>query len=141
MNDIAARSGVAKATLYNHFRSRADVWSALVEDEVRAIGAECAALALPDALARAADLVTSHPVLARLRAEDPATVADLLTADDRAPGRRAARACIEQVVGDDPAAADLVLRWLSSYVAVPASPEQARAAALALAAALPRADV
>ena len=42
MNDIAACSGVAKATLYNHFRTKDDVWSALVEAEVREVAAECA---------------------------------------------------------------------------------------------------
>jgi AcrR family transcriptional regulator len=42
MNDIAAQAGVAKATLYNHFRTKDDVWSALVEAEVRALAAECA---------------------------------------------------------------------------------------------------
>src|SRR3954467_2543487 len=53
MGDIATTSGVAKATIYNHFRTKDDVYVALVDAEVRGLGDRCVARisADPDALA------------------------------------------------------------------------------------------
>ena len=138
MHDIAALAGVAKATLYNHFRTKDDVWSALVESEVRGIAAECAELPLVDALAQAAHRLSEHPALRYLADTEPAALAGLLTRRGQPPGWRAA----EEAVRDRLAAAglggdDLVLRWLSSYLAAPARPGAIRTAAEALVRGLP----
>lgn len=37
MADLAEAAGVAKGTLYNHFRTKDDVWAALVEAEAHAL--------------------------------------------------------------------------------------------------------
>jgi AcrR family transcriptional regulator len=138
MHDIAALAGVAKATLYNHFRTKDDVWSALVESEVRGIAADCAELPLVDALAQAAHRLSEHPALRHLADTEPAALAGLLTRRGQPAGWRAA----EEAVRDRLAAAclggeDLVLRWLSSYLAAPARPGPIRTAAEALVRGLP----
>jgi AcrR family transcriptional regulator len=138
MNDIAAQAGVAKATLYNHFRTKDDVWSALVEAEVRALAAECAELELAEALAHAARRLSEHPALRQVAETEPVALAGLLVRRPAAAGWRAAEEAIrtrlgaEGLVGDD-----LVLRWLTSHLASPASAPAIRAAAETLARALP----
>jgi AcrR family transcriptional regulator len=138
MNDIAAESGVAKATLYNHFRAKDDVWAALVEAEVRTIAAECAALDLVDALAHAAGRLSEHAALRRVAETEPAALAGLLSRRPPAAGWHAAeevvraRLAVEGLAGDE-----LVLRWLVSHLAMPATAPALRAAAEALARGLP----
>jgi AcrR family transcriptional regulator len=138
MHDIAALAGVAKATLYNHFRTKDDVWAALVEAEVRGIAAECADLPLVDALTQAAIRLSEHPALRHVAETEPAALAGLLARRPQSAGWRAA----EEAVRDRLAAAclggdDLVLRWLSSYLAAPGRPGPIRAAAEALVRGLP----
>src|SRR5579885_1272232 len=63
MSQVATASGVAKATLYNHFRTREALLSALVVDEVKLLTDRCAPLPLADALASAANALAEHPLL------------------------------------------------------------------------------
>ena len=42
MGDVATMGGVAKATLYNHFRTKGDLLAALVEGRVTTLGQSCA---------------------------------------------------------------------------------------------------
>src|SRR3954464_14860529 len=83
MADIASLAGVAKATLYNHFRTKRDVYAATVEAELQALGNECARIAsyegLVAALVRAADRIGSPPSVLRVAAEEPAVLAALST--------------------------------------------------------------
>ncbi len=138
MNDIAAQAGVAKATLYNHFRTKDDVWSALVEAEVRALAAECAQLELVDALAHAARRLSDHPVLRQVAETEPVALAGLLTRKPTAPGWRAAEEAVRaRLAADGLAGDDLVLRWLASHLAAPATPPAIRTAAETLARGLP----
>jgi len=138
MNDIAAQAGVAKATLYNHFRTKDDVWSALVEAEVRALAAECAQLELVDALAHAARRLSDHPVLRQVAETEPVALAGLLTRKPTAPGWRAAEEAVRaRLAADGLAGDDLVLRWLASHLAAPATPPAIRTAAESLARGLP----
>ncbi|MCW2614504.1 MAG: transcriptional regulator, TetR family, partial [Frankiales bacterium] len=51
MGDVAAQGGVAKATLYNHFRTKDDVLRALVDARVAELGERCAATAAERGLA------------------------------------------------------------------------------------------
>jgi AcrR family transcriptional regulator len=138
MNDIAASAGVAKATLYNHFRTKDDVWSALVEAELARLAGECAGLPLADALALAATRISQHAGLRRIAQAEPAVLARLLVEDTGGPGWRLARDAVHRhlaaagVAGDD-----LVLRWLASHLAAPAQPDAIRAAADCLSRALP----
>jgi AcrR family transcriptional regulator len=138
MNDIAAAAGVAKATLYNHFRTKDDVWAALVEAEVRAVAAECADLDLVDALAHAARRISEHAALRRVAETEPAALAGLLVRRPLAAGWRAAEETVRaRLAAEGRSGDDLVLRWLGSHLAAPASPPAIRAAAEALARGLP----
>lgn len=140
MNDIAAQAGVAKATLYNHFRTKDDVWSALVEAEVRAVAAECADLELVDALAHAARRLSEHPALRRVADAEPVALAGLLARRPTAGGWRAAEEAVrERLAADGLAGDDLVLRWLGSHLATPATSPSIRTSAETLARGLPAA--
>src|SRR5947209_12498031 len=62
MADIAMLAGIAKGTLYNHFRTKEAVYAAAVEAGVRNLAQECAAVAREDvaeALALAAERLGS----------------------------------------------------------------------------------
>ena len=138
MSQVATASGVAKATLYNHFRTREALLAALVADEVTALAETCAELSLADALATAANALAEHPLLRALTRLEPATVAELGRIDfDREPWRIARNAVAAAVAGESRGGADLVLRWLSSYLLTPANAEAIAADLAILLAALP----
>jgi AcrR family transcriptional regulator len=138
MNDIAGESGVAKATLYNHFRTKDDVWSALVEAEVRAVADECRDKGLVEALAHAAGRLSEHPAVRRVADTEPAALAGLLARRPLAAGWRAAEESVRARLAAEGLAGDeLVLRWLVSHLAMPAPAPAIRAAAEALVHGLP----
>lgn len=126
MSDIAAVAQVAKATLYNHFRTKDDVLTALVEAEVTALVAACLAAARGDgarpgsladglgegtgqvrpldlpgglaaALALAATLLAGSPPLRVVAVQEPALLGPLLTPSE-APGWRLARGGTAEVL-------------------------------------------
>ena len=66
MAQVAAAAGVAKATLYNHFRTREAVLDALLLDEVRVLTERAAGLPLADALATTAAAISDSPLLRTL---------------------------------------------------------------------------
>jgi AcrR family transcriptional regulator len=158
MNDIAAAAGVAKATLYNHFRTKQDVWRALVESEVGDLAADCAELPLRDALVLAATRISAHPAVRRIASTEPAVLATLLATaappdttaplgqgaaepggEGPAPGWVLARAAVRAqlaAAGHD-SGDDLVLRWLVSHLTAPAGPDAIAAAAGCLVRGLP----
>ena len=55
MQSIAAAAGVAKATLYNHFRTKDEVTAALLAAELERLTARTAELPLEQALASLSD--------------------------------------------------------------------------------------
>jgi AcrR family transcriptional regulator len=145
MGDIAVLAGIAKATLYNHFRAKEAVYAAAVEAGVRALAAECTLAArddLAEALALAAERIGGHPALRRVASDEPLALAALVT-----PGNgttwRLARDGVRAVLDasgrtSDPAAVEIVLRWLVSFVA-DGGADVARQAGL-IAAAIPPAE-
>jgi AcrR family transcriptional regulator len=138
MSQVASASGVAKATLYNHFRTREALLSALVLDEVTSLVESCADLSLADALATAANALAEHRVLRALARMEPATLAELARINFDCEAWRAARnAVASAVAGESRGGAELVLRWLSSYLLTPANAEAIAADLAILQAALP----
>jgi AcrR family transcriptional regulator len=144
MADIANLAGIAKGTLYNHFRTKEAVYVAALDNGVRGLGDECTAVArddLCDALSLAADRIGSHPALRRIATDEPAAVSVVTcvgTDGVWAVARAGVRSMLE-AAGRDPtdAAVDLVLRWLVTCVASPGPGVEQQAALLA--ATLPRA--
>lgn len=148
MGDISREGGVAKGTLYNHFRTKPDVYAALLADEVDDLLTQIAALpaqagsaeSVVDALAFAAEWLSEHPVLRALREREPEVVARLARPSD-APAWQAVREAALRRVSlavaagglhpqTDPAVAvDAMLRWAVSHVVWPAAPDTATAAA------------
>ena len=138
MTDVAAAGRLAKATLYNHFRTKDDLLVALVEEQVATLEAECSALAdLPAAAGHAASRLGGSPLLARIRADEPAILTALVAPGD-GPLWAQAREAVARVLKTAEAPADqpaveLVLRWLVSHVAWPGEPEAVEAGARVLA--------
>ncbi len=123
MSEIATTGGVAKATLYNHFRTKHDVLAALVETRVEQLAAACAGRPVTEALEHAAAVLRDSTALRKVREDEPALLAPLAVPGE---GRAwtAARTAVTDLAG--PRAAELVLRWLLSQLLWPA---QAGAAA------------
>jgi AcrR family transcriptional regulator len=147
MGDIATLAGIAKGTLYNHFRTKDAVFRAALESGIRSLGAEAAAAAADDlagALALAAERLATTPALCRVAAEEPAVLAPLLQ-----PGGGAlwevARDAVRGVLGaagrdTSGPPVELVLRWLVSFVGAgerAGVPDEAALLAAALPAAAP----
>lgn len=117
MQSVAAAAGVAKATLYNHFRTKDDVATALLGLELDRLSSLAAGLPLEPALATLSDELGAHPVLRRLAETEPDALAALLAVDaDRwaaLTGRLAAALRL------DADAAEIAARWLLGVVLQP----------------------
>jgi len=154
MGELARTGGVAKATLYNHFRTKEAVLAALLEARAEALVLQCRAMAgeevhvpglsagtgLAAALAHAAEVLAASRPLRRVAEQEPALLAPLAVPGD---GRAwaAVREGVEAVLVAggaqvDPARVELVLRWLLSVLLWPSSGQAARAQAEALTAGL-----
>ncbi len=124
MAQVAAAAGVAKATLYNHFRTRDAVLDALVEQQVETIIEAQAGKTLGVALVDAATAIATSPVRRGLARVEPAVLATVARIDAAAPGWQRARAAVEAALaaeGRD--GVDIVLRWLASFLLTEAEPE------------------
>jgi AcrR family transcriptional regulator len=131
MQSVAAAAGVAKATLYNHFRTKDEVARALLAAELDRVTALPEGLAPAAALTALADAVATHPVLRRLARDEPAVLTGLLAV---APGRW------EEVVGrlatavrTDTGTAEVLACWLLGLVLQPGDAPSRRTAAARLA--------
>jgi AcrR family transcriptional regulator len=140
MADIAMLAGVAKGTLYNHFRTKDAVYAATVDAAIQALGEECVTVAgedLAEALALAAERIGGSAALRRIAAEEPAVLVGLVSVGDDGAWA-AARVAMRDVLSvagarDDAVAVDVALRWLASFVAAPGHDVEAQAAAVAAA--------
>jgi len=143
MGDIAMLAGIAKATLYNHFRTRDDVYRAAIAmqiDEIAAASSARAADGLEAVLAEAARLVAEHPAGRRIALEEPATLAALAAPSSGALWE-SARAHVAQALDEagQPGSAssvDLVIRYLASLLLEPSTAAQRAECARLIAAAL-----
>ena len=127
MVDVAARSKVAKATLYNHFRTKDDLLVAYVEERVASLSRTAVATASADGLGAAleeiAAVLADDPVLRRAATQEPALLAPL-AAPSESRGWTLARTGVADVLvaARVPSAAadvDLVLRWALSQLLWP----------------------
>jgi AcrR family transcriptional regulator len=117
MQSVAAAAGVAKATLYNHFRTKDEVAAALLAVEIDRLSALAASLPRDQALAALSDELGAHPVLRRLAATEPETLTALLAVGAERWAELTARlGAALQVDGDG---AELAGRWLLGVVLQP----------------------
>jgi AcrR family transcriptional regulator len=127
MVDVAARSKVAKATLYNHFRTKDDLLVAYVEERVASLSRTAVATAsaegLGPALEEVATVLADDPVLRRAATQEPALLAPLAAPSDTrgwALARTgAADVLVAARVPSTAADVDLVLRWVVSQLLWP----------------------
>jgi AcrR family transcriptional regulator len=119
MLSIARAAGVAKATLYNHFRTKDEVARALLAAELRRLGEVGRGRPLAEALLVLGSEVAGHPVLRRLAADEPALLVRMLAApaEEWSGVVDALAAAFEVGTGD----AELVARWLVGLVLQPGS--------------------
>jgi len=138
---VADLGGIAKATVYNHFRSREELVTALAVDAVeRLLAAAHGASGLADALAQVGVAAASLPELRGALALDPRAASLVVVPGDGVAwdtAREAARTLLTAHDAEaDDAGTGLVLRWVTA-VAVEGPPEQQiRAEAQRLAAGL-----
>lgn len=145
MGEVAVRGGLAKATLYNHVRTKDELLALVVGDGVgRVRDAASSAVGAGDlaaGLAAAAAEIAGDEVLIALRRTEPAALLALAAPGDGVGWEAARAATIEGLTtagrSPDPAAVDLLLRWLVSHVLSPGRPAERAAAARLLADALP----
>ena len=133
MIDIAAVSAVAKATLYNHFRTKSEVYAALGRAEVDVLLDQLTDGApIVEAVERFGLAVGGHPLVRYLAASEPAVLAAVMVpAAGTADVWESARTTVAAVLADLPDAVlvtELVLRWAASQAFWPDTPEQARRA-------------
>jgi len=117
MQSIATAAGVAKATLYNHFRTKDEVARVLLATELDRLTALAAGLPLEQALAALADECAGHAVLRRLAETEPELLGGLLGADPERWADIVARLAAALRVDDE--AAELAARWLLGVVLQP----------------------
>ena len=117
MQSIAAAAGVAKATLYNHFRTKDEVAAALLAAELDRLTALAETLPRDQALAALSDELGAHPVLRRLAGTEPETLTALLAVGPERWAELTARLGTALRVDDD--AAELAGRWLLGVVLQP----------------------
>jgi AcrR family transcriptional regulator len=117
MQHVAAAAGVAKATLYNHFRTKDDVAGALLAFELDRLAALAAELPLTVAVPALAEEVGSHPVLRRLAETEPETLTRMLSAE---PDRwNDVAVTLGTALGITRPAAEVLCRWLVGVVLQP----------------------
>lgn len=132
MSGVADRGGVAKATVYNHFRTKADVLAAVAMAELDD-AAEAAwpwlTRDLATAFVTAADSLATSPVVRSVVASDPGVVASFFPAAEGPGGEcrnHAAALVVDALATADctPSAAnvDLTLRWLAAVAVSPPDP-------------------
>jgi AcrR family transcriptional regulator len=142
MAQVAAAAGVAKATLYNHFRTREAVLAALVVEQVDAIIEEQAGKPLGAALVDAATAIATSPLRRGLARVEPALLAAVGRIDDTAEPWQHARAAVEAALAAESRdGADTVLRWLASFVLSEAEREAIARDVAVLLAGLPELDL
>jgi AcrR family transcriptional regulator len=140
MSLVASRSGVAKATLYNHFRTRDDLLVALVDREARIVAQRALDAAArgsaADALDRAATDLGEHVAVRRLAETEPEALLVLVTPEESATWDLV-RVALADVLGPDadPAAVELALVWLLAQLFAPQDAAVRRRCADVLAAA------
>ncbi len=137
MNAIAAEAGVAKATLYNHFRTKDEVLAATALELASVLSRSCVEVAERDglaaALAHACTGLAGSSTRSALAATEPAALVAALQA---AVGP-STRALVTEVlaaaglVDADLAAVDVVLHWLAGQLLAPAGAPEAQATVLA----------
>jgi AcrR family transcriptional regulator len=134
MQSVAVAAGVAKATLYNHFRTKDDVIRALLAAELDRLTTLAAELPLEAALVALSDELGGHPVLRRLIGTEPDVLTALLAVGNEQWSHMVGR--LASALGVPMDGAELIARWLLGVVLQPGRSTTRRRAAVLLVAAI-----
>ena len=136
MIEIADRAQVSRASLYNHFRDKNEVFLALVETEIERISTlALVATSRADALYMISREISGHDGLRRALEVDGDLIAAALTARDHKVWVDI-YAELSKIFATDVVGVGLLLRWLMGQVTAPLSEEHSRQQADRLAAIL-----
>ena len=125
--DIALRSEVSKATIYNQFADKAEMMECLVESEViRLTDLALAASSRQEALYALSTAISQDEALRKLTQSDPSDIAKLVTISNH-PTWVLAHQGIAKIFGADSAACGVILRWLIGQIASPITQEESLA--------------
>lgn len=125
MIEIADTSEVSRATLYNHYRDKESVITALCESEIlRLIAIAHSAPNATDALELLSIQISTDAALAHMRIHDPARLTQGLTATKNRLWTAFSDALAE-ITGSQ-VLADLALRWLVGQALNPLTSEESR---------------
>jgi len=125
--DIALRSQVSKATIYNQFADKAEMMECLVESEViRLTDLALAASSRQEALYALSTAISQDEALRKLTQSDPSDIAKLVTISNH-PTWVLAHQGIAKIFGADSAACGVILRWLIGQIASPITQEESLA--------------
>ena len=130
---------MAKATLYNHLRTREEVLQAVLANEVVRVCAQTRDLTVAEALTAAGAAISAHPIRRGLARSEPDVLARMARIDLQLDGWRLARPRSPPSAAVGRAGTETVLRLLSSYITTPADPANIRADVDALLNGLPSA--
>lgn len=138
MADVSSASGLARATLYNHVRDKESLLQLVLAHEARELAKTFAAAStMAGALTATARAIAEHPALVGVRAVEPLALAGIAapaTGDAWGAIRDLARrALVARGSSGSDAQVDLLLRWLTSFVAVPSDETSRNSQASALA--------
>jgi AcrR family transcriptional regulator len=134
MQSIAAAAGVAKATLYNHFRTKDDVARVLLAAELDRLTVLVTGRPLEEGLVALSDELGGSPVLRRLVETEPDVLTSLLAVGAEEWAHLVAR--LAAALGVDEQEAELAGRWLLGVVLQPGRSTTRRRSAALLASAL-----
>ena len=126
MIDIADRAQVSRASLYNHFRDKHEVFVALVETEVERISTlALIAQSRAEALYTISREISQHDGLRTAIECDGDLMAAALTARDHKVWVEI-YAQLSRIFATDVVGVGLILRWLMGQVTAPLSDEHSR---------------
>ena len=126
MIDIAAKAEVSRATVYNHFSDKSEMFRSLLESEiVRLINIAQQAPTPADGLYELSCAISTDLALAQIRQSDPADLARLVSKNEH-PLWRLFSSELARLFGTHSA---LVEQWLIGQIGTPLSQAESRAQA------------
>ncbi len=129
MIDIADRAQVSRASLYNHFRDKNEIFTAIIDNEVTRISAlAMSAGSRVDSLALISRELSHHGPLRSALEFDPDRTTEMLIARDHEIWVKVYRN-LSEIFATDAVGVGLIIRWLIGHVTAPLSEEHSRAQA------------
>jgi AcrR family transcriptional regulator len=126
MIDIAARAEVSRATVYNHFTDKAEMFRDLLESEIHRLAILARSAPTPaDALYELSQAISRDTALRQMAQSDPADIVQLISQGEHALWNLV-RTSLTELFGAQSA---LVLHWLLGQIASPLSQAASRAQA------------